>query len=73
LTGIICSYSLRCKADAHYKEVIVEEVIAQFLANADQKFVDEILQHQKTRWQNFAIAPSKKYQSNIGAVFFWAY
>ena len=57
------------KADAP----IVEEVIAQFLANADQKFVDEILKRQKTRWQNFAIDPSKKYQSNIGAVFFWAY
>ena len=61
------------KADAPYKEVIVEEAIAQFLANADQKFVDEILKRQKTRWQNFAIDPSKKYQSNIGAVFFWAY
>ena len=61
------------KADAPYKEVIVEEAIAQFLANADQKFVDEILKCQKTRWQNFAIDPSKKYQSNIGAVFFWAY
>ena len=33
------------KADAP----IVEEVIAQFLANADQKFVDEILKRQKTR------------------------
>ena len=56
-----------------YKDVIVEEVNAQFIANADQKFVDEILKRQKTRWQNFAIDPSKKYQSNIGAVFFWAY
>ena len=37
------------KADAPYKEVIVEEAIAQFLANADQKFVDEILKRQKTR------------------------
>ena len=61
------------KADAPYKEMIVEEAIAQFLANADLKFVDEILKRQKTRWQNFAIDPSKKYQSNIGAVFFWAY
>jgi len=37
------------KAVAPYKEVIVEEAIAQFLANADQKFVDEILKRQKTR------------------------
>jgi hypothetical protein len=38
------------KADAPYKEVIVEDAIAQFLANADQKFVNEILtQRQKTR------------------------
>jgi hypothetical protein len=37
------------KAIAPYKEVIVEEAIAQFLANADQKFVDEILKRQKTR------------------------
>jgi len=37
------------KADAPYKEVIVEEAIAQFLANADQKFVGEILKRQKTR------------------------
>ena len=27
---------------------IVEEAIAQFLTNADQKFVDEILNRQKT-------------------------
>jgi hypothetical protein len=47
--------------------------IAQFLAKADLKFVDEILKRQKTRWQNFAIDPSKKYQLNIGAIFFWAY
>jgi len=37
------------KADAPYKEVIVEEAIAQFLANADHKIVDEILKRQKTR------------------------
>ena len=37
------------KADAPYKEVIVEEAIAQFLVNADQKFVGEILKRQKTR------------------------
>jgi hypothetical protein len=37
------------KAVAPYKEVIVEEAIAQFLANADQKFVVEILKRQKTR------------------------
>jgi hypothetical protein len=37
------------QAVAPYKEVIVEEAIAQFLANADQKFVDEILKRQKTR------------------------
>ena len=36
------------KADTPYKEVIVEEVNAQFIANADQKFVDEILKRQKT-------------------------
>jgi hypothetical protein len=61
------------QAVAPYKDVIVEDAIAQFLANADLKFVDEILKCQKTRWQHFAIDPSKKYQLNIGAIFFWAY
>jgi hypothetical protein len=37
------------KADAPYKEVIVEEAIAQFLAKADQTFVDMLLKRQKTR------------------------
>ena len=37
------------KADAPYKEVIVEEAIAQFLVNADQKIVDKLLERQKTR------------------------
>ena len=37
------------KADAPYKEVIVEESIAQFLVNADQKTVDRLLERQKTR------------------------
>ena len=37
------------KAEAPYKEVIVEEAIAQFLVNADQKIVDKLLERQKTR------------------------
>ncbi len=37
------------KADAPYKEVIVEEAIAQFLVNADQTFVDRLLKRQRTR------------------------
>ncbi|OYQ62625.1 hypothetical protein B9G53_21175 [Pseudanabaena sp. SR411] len=37
------------KADAPYKEVIVEEAIAQFLAKADQTFVDRLRKRQKTR------------------------
>ena len=37
------------KADAPYKEVIVEEAIAQFLVSADQTFVDRLLKRQKTR------------------------
>jgi len=37
------------KADAPYKEIIVEEAIAQFLANADPKSVNSLLERQKTR------------------------
>jgi len=37
------------KAEAPYKEVIVEEAIVQFLVNADQKTVDRLLERQKTR------------------------
>ena len=37
------------KADAPYKEIIVEEAIAQFLANADLKSVNSLLERQKTR------------------------
>ena len=37
------------KTDAPYKEVIVEEAIAQFLVNADRTFVDRLLKRQKTR------------------------
>jgi len=37
------------KADAPYKEVIVEEAIAQFLIAADRTFVDRLLKRQKTR------------------------
>jgi hypothetical protein len=37
------------KADAPYKEVIVEEAIAQFLIDADRTFVDRLLKRQKTR------------------------
>ncbi len=37
------------KAEAPYKEVIVEEAIAQFLVNADQKTVDKLIERQKTR------------------------
>ena len=37
------------KADAPYKEIIVEEAIAQFLANADSKSVNSLLERQKTR------------------------
>ena len=37
------------KADAPYKEVIVEEAIAQFLVNADPKNAIALLERQKTR------------------------
>lgn len=37
------------KADAPYKEIIVEEAIAQFLVNADPKSVTSLLERQKTR------------------------
>jgi len=37
------------KADAPYKEIIVEEAIAQFLAEADPKSVNSLIERQKTR------------------------
>jgi hypothetical protein len=37
------------KTDAPYKEVIVEEAIAQFLVNADHNNLNSLLTRQKTR------------------------
>ncbi|AFY75459.1 hypothetical protein Syn7502_03633 (plasmid) [Synechococcus sp. PCC 7502] len=37
------------KADAPYKEVIVEEAISQFLSNSDTKSLEKLLKRQKTR------------------------